>query len=113
MSVTVRISEATFTAQVIDLAQMYGYLVAHFRPALTAKGWRTAVSGDGKGFPDIVALRLSDARLLVAELKAEGGRCTNEQTEWLNRMRNAGVETHVWRPSQMEEIVRVLSRRGA
>ena len=52
------ISEKTFQRQVIDLLHLFGYRVAHFMPAMNAKGqWRTPVSADGKGFPDLVAVR--------------------------------------------------------
>src|SRR5262245_27573014 len=60
-------SEAGFMRTVIQLAQVCGWRVAHFRPARTAHGWRTAVRGEGKGFPDLLLVRGEE--LLVAELK--------------------------------------------
>jgi hypothetical protein len=51
------ITEAEFLAQVLQLAKLCGWLTAHFRPAKTAHGWRTAVQGDGAGWPDLVLLR--------------------------------------------------------
>ena len=46
-------NEAQFTARVIDTARPYGWLVTHFRPAKTEKGWRTPLQGDS-GFVDLV-----------------------------------------------------------
>ena len=37
------ISETEFKDQIIQFAKLHKWRVAHFRPAQTAKGWRTAV----------------------------------------------------------------------
>ena len=47
-------SESALQDNVIELAHVLNYVVAHFRPARTAHGWVTPVSADGKGFPDLV-----------------------------------------------------------
>jgi hypothetical protein len=108
MTRTVDVTEAAFQDQVIQLAHVYGWRVAHFRPAQTAKGWRTAVAADGKGFPDLVLVR---DRLIVAELKARSGDTTPDQEAWLHATRQAGVETYVWRPDDLPSIGAVLARR--
>src|SRR5665213_1836630 len=64
-------TEAQWQRRVLDLAQLCGWRVAHFRPARTATGWRTAVEADGVGYPDLTMVR--DGRLLFAELKSEAG----------------------------------------
>jgi hypothetical protein len=102
--------EATFTTQVIELARMLRYRVAHFRPAMTKHGWRTAVAGDGAGFCDLVMVK--PGRLIFAELKSETGRLTEEQTHWIATLREAGAEVWVWRPSDFDQIVAVLRKRG-
>ena len=59
------------------------------------------------GLPDIVAIR--PPRVLFAELKRETGRTSKTQEEWLEALgRSPGVETYLWRPSDMDEIVRTL-----
>lgn len=101
-------SEASFTRQVIQLAKLKGWRVAHFRPAMTKKGWRTAVQGDGAGFFDLVLVR--PPRIIFSELKSDVGRLSPAQEEWweaIDACRN-WVELHVWRPSSWDEIVRVL-----
>lgn len=115
--VDVPISETDLLSQVIDLAHLYGWKLAHFRPAMTKWGWRTAVSGDGKGFPDCVLVR--PPRLIFAELKAEDGKLRPEQEEWLELLRECQrqaepygrllmAEVYVWRPSQFDEIRGIL-----
>jgi hypothetical protein len=101
------ISEAVFCDQVIHLARMLRWRTAHFRPARTATGWRTAVSGDGKGFPDIIAVR--GDRMLACELKIGRGKPTADQVEWLNAFDGVpAVEVHVWLPRDWDDIERTL-----
>ena len=102
MSSKVKISEKDFQQQIIDLAKLYGWRCAHFRPALTTHGWRTPVSADGKGFPDLV-LAHPVRGILFAELKSERGGASPEQIEWIELL---GGE--IWKPSDLERIVEVL-----
>jgi len=107
--VVLAISEKAFSQQVVDLAQVLGWRIAHFRPARTAKGWRTPVSADGAGFPDLVMVR--GDRLIFAELKSEKGKAEPAQQEWLRLLEATGkAEVYLWRPSQIEEIVEILWR---
>jgi len=95
---------------VIELAHLYGWLVAHFRPAQTMHGWRTAVSADGAGFPDCVMVHKESGRVIYAELKSEEGKVSPEQQIWLETL--AGCprnEVYLWRPSDLDEIAKVLS----
>jgi len=92
--------------QVTDAAEMFRWTWAHFRPAMTSKGWRTPVSGPmGAGFVDLVLVR--GDRLVMAELKSQHGRLTPEQRTVLDLLRPA-VEVHVWRPSDLEIALEVL-----
>lgn len=102
-----RSTEADFQASVVDAARLLGWRVHHQRPARTATGWRTAVTGD-VGFPDLVLVR--GGRLVVAELKSARGWVTVEQQAWLADLEAAGVEVHVWRPGDWDEVVAVLRR---
>ncbi len=104
------LAERDFERQVLELARLCGWRTAHFRPARTSKGWRTPVSGDGAGFPDIVLCR--PPLVLFAELKSERGKLRPEQREWLEILgRCEGVEARLWRPRDFEEIERTLCKR--
>jgi hypothetical protein len=114
------INEREFQRLVTDLAELFGWQWAHFRPAQTQRGWRTPVSGPlGQGWPDLTLVRTRDQRLLFAELKREGMRPTPEQRAVLDQLRsivgetngrpyhNGGyagpprAEVHVWHPSDL------------
>lgn len=99
-------TESAFLTQVLALARLRNWRCLHLRPARTAKGWRTAVQGDGVGFPDLLLVR--PPRLLVAELKSATGRLTGEQAAWLFAFQQAGIKTYVWRPGDWPEIERTL-----
>lgn len=104
-----RVTEADFQSTVLDLARVTGWMVAHFRPARTDKGWRTPVAADGKGFPDLVLVR---DRVIFAELKSDRGRMSADQHAWIGALTEAGAEAYVWRPDDFDQIAATLRRDG-
>jgi hypothetical protein len=67
--------------------------------------------GSQGGFPDRVLVR---DRIVYAELKREKKTSTPvgaEQKRWLDSLTKAGGECYLWRPSDLDEIGRVLSKR--
>jgi hypothetical protein len=67
---------------VIEAAHVYGWRCAHFRPARTRHGWRTAVAADGAGFPDLVLIHPGRREIIARELKASGlAKPSREQSE--------------------------------
>lgn len=101
-----QITEEEFLQQVLQLARLYRWRTAHFRPARTAAGWRTAVAGDGKGWPDLVLVR--DV-VIFAELKVAGRKPTPEQSQWIEALRAAGAQVHLWTPADWPEIEGILT----
>lgn len=100
------VNEKQFTEQVIETMRRFGWLVSHFHPLQVRPGvWVTPVKADGKGFPDLVAVR---ERVLFAELKMPGRKLRPEQAVWRSKLAAAGAETHVWTPDDIDEIDRVL-----
>jgi hypothetical protein len=95
------ITEEQFYQQVVDLAHVLGWRVAHFRAAQTAHGWRTPVGADGEGFPDLVMVRAG--RIIFVELKSQKGVPSFEQAQWLQELGGA-----LWKPSDWELIERTL-----
>ena len=109
------LSERQFQAQVIDLLHLYGYRVAHFTPAVNMRGqWRTPIAADGKGFPDLVAVRPDlpeqrrPGRLLFIELKTDTGRLSKEQREWGADLSSSGHESYVWKPKDWQAIKEII-----
>lgn len=64
---------------VTDTARNLGWGWVHFRPARTAKGYRTPVEGPlGKGWPDLVLMH-DQHGIRFVELKGDGGVMSAEQ----------------------------------
>ena len=60
-----------------------------------------------RGYPDLTLIR--PPRLLFAELKRETGKTSTHQDRWLALLRECpGVETYLWRPSDLDAIAAVL-----
>lgn len=93
---------------VIELAHLFEWKVAHFRPAKTSKGWRTAVEADGKGWPDLTLVHERGV-VLFREIKGEREALKPEQKQWGEWLTAAGANYAVWRPKDMDLIKHVLS----
>ncbi len=105
------ISERDLQNAIVDAARLYGYLVFHTRPAISAKGWRTPVQYDGKGYPDLTMVGTKRPfRVIFAELKSEKGKLTRQQEQWLTGLERVdavcdNVSVHVWTPADWPERV--------
>ncbi len=102
------LSEAAWQQRITDLASVRRWAWLHLRPARTAKGWRTPVSGPlGAGWPDLILIRRD--RLVAIECKATTGKPTDEQAAVLSLLAQVRhVETHLARPTDWEKIMKVL-----
>lgn len=103
------ISEKDFQKQVIELARLYGWKVAHFHDSRRqVKPGVFVGDKDAAGFPDLVLVRPPE--LVVLELKRELGKTTSEQDAWLAALVACGVEACVVRPSEWDWLRVRLSR---
>lgn len=90
--------EKSFTQQVIDEAQHYGWRSFHLRDRDSIHIVR------GRGFPDLVMYRKNAETgrtdLIAAELKRDADSSpTDEQREWMDALRqHIWVPSEVWRP---------------
>jgi hypothetical protein len=104
-----RMTEAELMRLVTDAAELYGWSWAHFRPAMTSHGWRTAVSGPlGAGFVDLFMVRPRDKRLLFVECKSDGGRIGEAQAVVHDVLRSAGLDVRVVRPGDPDDLLQAL-----
>jgi hypothetical protein len=103
-------TEKDLKSIVLNIARRYGWLVHHDLPAMNIRGrWATHVEGD-VGFPDLVLVHPNRGQMLVVELKAERGKTTTSQDNWLAAFGLAGIENHIVRPSDLEFITHRLTR---
>ena len=76
-------------------------------------GWLTYHTYDSRrsdpGFPDLCLVR--GPRLIYAELKTVKGRLKEQQQTWLTKLTEVPcVEVYLWRPTDWDAIVEILSR---
>ena len=91
-------TEKDWQKQVVDLAKILGWRVYHpFLSKWSEKGW-----------PDLALVR---ERVVYAELKRENGKVSPSQVEWIYALTAAGQEVYVWRPSDFDEVARILQHR--
>lgn len=92
------VTEKQFEAQVKSAAQLRGFEYYHT--------WRSDHSPSG--FPDCFMIHRETYRVIAAELKSEKGKLTELQKYWLDLFEKAGIETYVWFPSDIDEVLAVL-----
>ena len=109
------ISEAEFMKVILQYAKIKGWRAAHFRPGMTSRTrtnergetkpvWVTPLQGEAKGWPDLFLAHEEKRRVLAMEVKAEGGKATEEQIEWLGTLNACGIPAYVVYPSSWERI---------
>lgn len=94
----VKLTEAQFQSQVLKLARMYGWHNYH-----TFFSYRSQ-----PGYPDLHLWHPVKKLSFYAELKNEIGKLSEKQVEVIESMREAGLLVYVWRPSDFEDIQRIL-----
>ena len=94
-------SEAELQGWVKARALEFGWKYYHTRDSC----------GSDPGYPDVHVVKAP--RNIHAELKrqdAKTGKVTEAQQEWIDELRGCpGVEVYVWRPSDMDKILAILS----
>jgi hypothetical protein len=101
--------EKDFMRNVINLAKLRGWRVAHFGASVKVVGKERIFVGDrdSTGFPDLVLVRKD--RLVFAELKAAKGRLSDAQKVWLEDLGVAVSEVYLWYPQDMDVINTILT----
>lgn len=100
-------TEAQLQDAIVDLAHLYGWAVAHFRPARTEHGWRTPAQYDAAGFVDLVLVHPRRG-VIFAEVKSDRGKVRPDQRAWLDRLEAAGAHADIWRPVDFPDRIAPL-----
>ena len=101
-------SEALFMQQVQQIAATCGWDAHHIRPARYGATWKT----DGlAGMPDLILIGQRGQGIIWAELKTRTGRLSDVQEHRITQLLENGQEVHVWRPTDVDAIVKRLSTR--
>jgi len=96
------VSEKDLERVVVEAAERFGWWRYHTHDSRRSPA----------GWPDEVLVRGTE--MILAELKTETGRVSPVQQDVLARLRRVeGVEVHVWRPSDIDQIIERLGRTPA
>lgn len=98
------VTERDFQQQLVDAARWLGWLCFHTFDSRKSE----------PGFPDMICVGTgaNRGRLLAIELKSESGRVSAEQLKWLTGFMDCGgVETHIFRPAQVDQAMALLQPR--
>lgn len=93
-----RQTEKQWQAEVVRAARLLGWTAYHTHDSRRSE----------PGWPDLALVR---DRLVMAELKTDTGRISPDQQRWLDLLDRAGIETYVWRPRDIDDVLAVLKRR--
>lgn len=106
---------STFPGNLLDMTEQEwdGQLFRSDKALAKMLGWRLCYhtlrsKGSKAGFPDRVLVR---ERIVYVELKSMTGKPTEAQVEWLDGLAKAGGECYLWKPSDLDEIGKILSKR--
>lgn len=102
--------ERDFQKTVVEIAHRFNWKVAHFPTANPEGRFRTVISADAAGWPDLSLVR---ERLLFIECKAAKGALSPSQALWLDSLLKAGCEAYIVRPDDLEAIQDVLRHPGS
>lgn len=107
-TVSLELTEQQFQKQVTDLAEYNGWQWMHVERMGDLMGrWRTPVTGPlGRGWPDLILFR--EHEIVAAELKRDRMMLSYAQRDVYNVISQA-IPFYVWRPSDWDQIVRVLA----
>jgi hypothetical protein len=89
-------TERAFQASVVRYARLMGWTCHHHYDSRRSS----------PGLPDLLLVRRP--RVVWAELKSERGRLTPDQRAWITELRACGQEAYIWRPSQWQDVERIL-----
>src|SRR3972149_2016514 len=97
-------THAQLQDKVTGWLHLHGFHVAGFRPGMNRRGkWETAVVADGKGFPDLSAIRIYTYTIseseVVIEIKTEKDKLSQGQKYWQEWFREARILYLVLRTS--------------
>jgi len=92
------VKEGVFQSQVIAMAERFGWKVWHVPAPMVwrAKEQKWVPSPQGAGLPDLIMLHDDPPRLVFMELKAERGKLTEKQTDFLQRAKDVADAQGPW-----------------
>lgn len=107
-------NEAAWQHTVMTVLQSHGWVAFHINASIVGTGadgrprYATAVTSQGRGFPDVLAIRYS--RMVLIECKAQRGVVSMAQQQWHARLALVpGVEVYVLRPGDGQRLMEIAA----
>lgn len=119
--------ETPFLGWVIGTAEATGWLVKHVPAPMVAAGNKWRPYAKAAGLPDLFLLHDDPPRLIIAELKGDGGKLSDAQQEFLTLAKAAAdrdaageeppgrtrvVAVYAWWPKDMPIIEQILKSKS-
>lgn len=111
--------EQAYLKRITDMATRFGWKWWHVPAPMrwTTKGWIPAK--EAAGLPDLVMLHEDPPRMIIAEVKGDGGKLKDEQIEFLRMAKRVAEATYrsdtgaplgvyFWTPADEEIVERIL-----
>lgn len=90
-------TERALQDAIVQVAKLHRWIVYHpFDSRHSTAGW-----------PDLVLLRPPVA--IFAELKRQDGKLSPQQAHMLEQLAECGLTTRVWRPTDLDDVIALLS----
>ncbi len=110
-------TEIVFEQKIVEMAHLFGWKVASFRPGGSKKGFRTPVKYDGKGYVDLTLVHPARGCVIFAEIKRDRGMVMSpEQGDWGEWITQCAVRSgtdairyRLWQPRNGNDIISELS----
>lgn len=100
-------AESVWQEQFIQLAQAHGWWHMHVRRTV-GRGRKWVTATNVIGWPDLTLVCTRQERIIFVELKSEKGVVSPEQSEVHAKLRAAGQEVYVLRPSDLDLAQAIL-----
>ena len=90
--------ESDFQAQVVAIAERFGWQVWHVPAPMrwSPKEQKFVPAREGAGLPDLILIHDAPPRLVVMELKGEGGKLSPRQQDFLQAAKEVAETTQDW-----------------
>ena len=119
------IKEAEFQKRITDMATRFGWTWRHVPAPMVKRGDHWVGAKQAAGLPDLLLVHDNPPRLILAEIKGDGGKLSDDQRDLLAALRNVAdysgwvgrtpiprtLGVYAWFPEDEPTIEQILRTR--